>query len=155
MRGLAEWQLGWLKTTGAVCYERAAGRVQQERGGVADAGFTRGLVKTSVLPTAVANASDHYVMISPQGHGVRYMSVNEYTRAFGVPEAGPLGRMLTTTNVLTPNQVGECLGRSVHAGVARLLVRELLKRGELARGLRYGSAFSGIDTFAAGQWKPS
>ena len=57
--------------------------------------------------------------------------------------------VLTRTNTLTVNQAVSCLGRSVHVGVARALVRELLRRGVLAKGARYGSAYSGIDTFAA------
>ena len=33
VKGLRSWPLGWLKTTGVVCYERAAGRVKSERDG--------------------------------------------------------------------------------------------------------------------------
>ena len=72
--------------------------MEQERGGRADVRFVRGLVKTRVLPTAVANASDHYVVISPGGRGLRYMSVNEYARAFGIPHESPLCYMLTATS---------------------------------------------------------
>jgi hypothetical protein len=43
--GLAQWPLGWLKKRGVICYERASGRVDSERGGVPDAAFMVGLVK--------------------------------------------------------------------------------------------------------------
>ena len=146
--GVDSWPLSWLAgETGVVCYERVAARVQRERGGRADAGFARGLVKTAVLPTAVANASDHYALVTRDGVE-RYMSVNEVARAFGVAEGGTLMHALTQTKAVTANQAVTCLGRSVHVGVARAIVRELLKRGTLAAGLRYGSAYSGIDTFA-------
>ena len=57
--GLRGWPLEWLKTTGVVCYERAAGRVKSERNGAPDAAFLQGVVKTTELPTAVAEDSDH------------------------------------------------------------------------------------------------
>ena len=41
------------------------------------------------------------------------------------------------------------LGRAIHVGVARCFVRELLRRGWVQPGVLYGSAYSGIDTFAA------
>ena len=50
----------------------------------------------------------------------------------------------------TANQAVSCLGRSIHAGVARQIVRELLTRGVIEPGLRYGSDCSGVDLFAAG-----
>ena len=51
---------------------------------------------------------------------------------------------------MTAAQAVECLGRAVHVGVARRLVLRLAAEGVLSTGLTYGSAFSGIDTFAAG-----
>ena len=51
---------------------------------------------------------------------------------------------------MTAAQAVECLGRAVHVGVARQLVLRLAAEGVLSTGLTYGSAFSGIDTFAAG-----
>ena len=66
--GIGRWPMGWLQGTGAVCYERAEGRVQRERRGRRpEAGFVRGLVKTAILPTAVANASDHYALVTSEG----------------------------------------------------------------------------------------
>ena len=55
LRGVARWPLGWLESDGVVCYERAAGRVAQERKGKPDAEFMKGVVKTQNLPTAVAS----------------------------------------------------------------------------------------------------
>ena len=65
LHGLKSWPLAWLHLPGVVCYERAAGRIRQERGGRADGAFLRGVIRTDVLPTATANASDHYVLLLP------------------------------------------------------------------------------------------
>ena len=51
--------------------------------------------------------------------------------------------------LLTAPQAVSCLGRSVHVSVARQVVATLFQNGTLATGLSYGSAFSGVDTFAA------
>ena len=148
--GLRGWPLGWLKTTGVVCYERAAGRVKSERDGAPDAAFLQGVVKTTELPTAVAEDSDHYVVVGPGGRWLRFMSVGEVARSFGLPSESPVSRMLLETNALTENQAVACLGRAVHTSVARRLVATLMSRGLIVAGMRYGSIFSGIDTFAAG-----
>ena len=121
----------------------------QERKGKPDAEFMKGVVKTAELPTATASGPDHYVVIAPGGEA-RFMTVQEVSRSFGVPAESPLAAMLNDKKgPLTVNQAVGCLGRSVHAGVARRLVATLMERGTLARGLTYGSAYSGVDTFAA------
>ena len=149
LKGIAKWPLGWMRREGVVCYERAAGRVAQERKGKPDAEFMKGVVKTTELPTATASGPDHYVVIAPGGEA-RFMTVQEVGRSFGVPAESPLAAMLhDKKGPLTVNQAVGCLGRSVHAGVARRLVATLMERGTLARGLTYGSAYSGVDTFAA------
>jgi hypothetical protein len=153
--GLSKWPLDWLEEPGVVCYERAQGRVKRERpacDGSPDVEFTRGLVKFTELPTALANASDHYVVVAP-GEEPRFMSVEENARAFMVPRLSSLMGVLTTPKsqggLLTDIQAVSCLGRSVHVGVARQIVLLLKARGLAYRGMRYASAFSGIDTFAA------
>ena len=146
--GLAGWPLGWLRGRGVVCFERANGRVRAERGGQPDAAFLKGVVKTKTLPTAVASDSDHYVVVGA-GREPRFMSVQEVARGFGVPKIGPLMKMLAAATPLSPNQSVACLGRSVHVMSAARIVDTLLARGVLSRGLSYGSAYSGIDTFAA------
>ena len=153
--GISKWPLNWLTEPGVVCYERAQGRVKKERpacDGSPDVGFTRGLVKFTELPTAVANASDHYVVVAP-GEEPRFMSVEENARAFMVPRTSSLMGVLTTPKseggLLTDVQAVSCLGRSVHVGVARQIVLLLKARGLAYKGMRYASAFSGIDTFAA------
>ena len=146
--GLQGWPLGWLRGRGVVCYERAHGRVRAERGGKPDAAFLRGVVKQQVLPTAVASDSDHYVVVGG-GKEPRFMSVQEVARGFGVPAIGPLMKMLAAEKPLTPNQAVACLGRSVHVKSAARIVDTLMEQGVLAGGLSYGSAYSGIDTFAA------
>lgn len=48
----------------SVCYKRAAGRLHRERDR-ADASFMKGVVRTEVLPTAVASCSDNYIILDP------------------------------------------------------------------------------------------
>ena len=148
LAGLNRWPLGWLKEEAVVCYARAEGRVAQERGGRPDAAFLRGVVQQVDLPTAVAKSCDHYVVISAGGTAARFMTVEEVARGFMVPAASPLMAMLAGPT-LKMAQAVSCLGRSVHVGVARQIVAELTRRGLLSGGLTYGSAYSGIDTFAA------
>ena len=81
------------------------------------------------------------------------MSVQEVARGFGVPAVGPLMRMLKAEEPLSPNQAVACLGRSVHVKTAARIVDTLMEQGVLASGLSYGSACSGIDTFAAAVWR--
>ena len=162
VRGTSRWPLGWLKVEGAICYERAAGRISQERGGKPDSSFLKGVVKTRELPTAIASHSDHYVILQPGG-GARFMSVEEVARSFGIVDGSPMMEMLKVPRgVLSKNQAVACLGRSVSVHVARRIVALLVSRGLIARGLRYGSAYSGIDTFAVavdeatgGEWEYS
>ena len=78
------------------------------------------------------------------------MTVQEVCRSFGVPAESPLASVLEDAKgPLTANQAVGCLGRSVHVGVARRLVATLVARGTVAKGMTYGSAYSGVDTFAA------
>ena len=149
--GIAKWPLGWLHSDAVICYERAAGRVRKERPGCEgrpDAKFTRGFVKTHRLPTALANDGDHYVVISPY-RPARFMTVEEVARSFMVPSESPLMRMLTDPDILSAAEAVSCLGRAVHVGVATQLVQELARRGLVHPHMRYGSAYSGVDTFAA------
>ena len=157
--GLSKWPMDWLEVEGVVCYERAFGRVRHERpeaSGVPDEGFVRGLIKIWDLPTAVANPADHYVVVYP-GEEPRYMRTSEMARAFMIPETSALMPILLGQRrigegdgfLLSAVQAASCLGRCVHTGVARQIVRELVRRGLIGCGASYGSAFSGIDTFAA------
>lgn len=150
LAGVSRWPLSWLRVPGVVCYERAAGRVLSERNGLPDAKFMRGVVKVVELPTAVANRSNHYLLLLPGG-SVRYMSVEEVSRSCGILPESPLMGMLSCSAYLTPTQAVTCLGAGVHAAVARQVVVTLIARGALpACGITYGSSCSGIDTFAAG-----
>ena len=83
--GLARWPLSWMDAPGVICYERAAGRIEEERGGVVDAAFVKRLVHTSCLPTAVASASDHYILVQPS-QAPRFMTVEEVGRCMGLEE---------------------------------------------------------------------
>lgn len=80
---------------------------------------------------------------------MRWMSVRELAHSMGLPSDSPLTTTLVTLTTVTTVQAGRCLGRSVHAGVARRIIATLLNEGSLAPGLTYGSAYSGVDTFAA------
>jgi site-specific DNA-cytosine methylase len=149
LQGIAKWKLSWMTGRGVVCVERALGRIKAERAGSdgsPEVAFMRGLVKTKELPTLTGNAGNHYVVLA-RGKEPRFMTVEEVARGYMVPR-GPLLRMLRST-VLTEAQAVGHLGNAVHVGVARQLVRHLVERGSCMAGLRYGSAFSGIDSFAA------
>ena len=148
LKGVKTWPLKWLKKPGVVCYERAHNRIENERGGHPDAAFMKGVVRTTELPTAVANAGDHYVLLRPKGEP-RFLTVEEVARAFGVPGESPLMRTLRSKTVLTCNQAVSCLGRSVHVLVAYQIVKMLAQRGLLLPGLTYGTAYTGLDLFAA------
>ena len=151
VQGIGRWPLGWLRKPGVVCYERAAGRIRSERGGKPDAEFVKGLVHTEKLPTAVAKSGDHYVLVTP-GKDLRFLTVEEVARGFGVPTGSPLMHMLKTPKprgALTVNQAVSCLGRGIHVKVAGQIVANLADRGIISPGLLYASAYSGIDTFAA------
>ena len=150
LEGVSRWPLGWLDETGVVCYERALGRVHRERpeaNGIPDEAFTERLVKTVHLPTAVANAADHYVVIEP-GEEIRFMRTSEMARAFMIPESSALMPVLLGqrkaavkgAKLLTAVQAASCLGRSVHTGVARQILALLKARGVLPERPRYGGA---------------
>ena len=147
-RGLQEWPLQWLAKPGVVCYERAHGRIRSERNGEIDEEFAKRLVWTDSLPTAVASPSDHFILVQP-GKAPRFLSVEEVSRAFGLPEGGPTWKALLAPEVMTATQAVSCLGRSVQVDVARALVALLVQEGTIAPGCTYGSMFSGVDTFAA------
>ena len=114
-----------------------------------DAAFVKRLVHTSCLPTAVASASDHYILVQPS-QAPRFMTVEEVGRCMGLEEGCPLMATLSDESVLTPNQAVTCLGRGVHAGVAKQVTRWLLAQGRIPARPTYGTAFSGVDLFAAG-----
>ena len=149
IKGIRKWPLGWMKTKGVVCFERANGRINRERGGNPDSAFMRGIVKCRELATLTANPSDQYVVLTP-GKEPRFMTVEETLRAFGVPPQSLLWKALTARKGgPSPGDATRFLGRSVHTGVARQIVKKLASEGLIAPGMTYGSAFSGIDTFAA------
>ena len=149
VKGIKKWPLGWLRTQGVVCFERATGRINRERGGKPDSSFMRGIVKCRELATLTANPSDQYVVLSPKGEP-RFMTVEETLRAFGVPAQSLLWKALTARKEgPSPCDATRFLGRSVHTGVALQIVKKLVSEGLIAPGMTYGSAFSGIDTFAA------
>ena len=150
LQGIAKWDLKWMDGPHTVNYERAADRVREERpgcGGRPREEFTRRLVRGTELGTAVASPGDHRVLLRP-GRRPRFFTVEEESRAMGVPAASSLMRALLGS-AGTAREAVTWLGRGIHVGVARCIVRELVARGWLERGVRYGSAYSGIDTFAA------
>ena len=146
--GISKWDLHWMEGPQVVCYERAAGRIKAERPRCRGRPFTRRLLRSTELQTAVASAGDHRVLLAP-GKAPRFLSVGEEARAMDVPAASSLTGMLMGTACGTPRQAVIALGGAVHVGVGRCIVRELMQRKWLKRGARYGSAYSGIDTFAA------
>ena len=92
MQEASKWPVGWLRRRGVACFERALGRVAKERtdkGKALDGSFMEGVITTSVLPTAVACNTDHYLVFGVAG-GIRWMTVNETARSFGLLEGGSL-----------------------------------------------------------------
>ena len=152
IEGLQTWDLSWMTGHGVICYERHAGRIKKERPECAKAPgrFLQGVVRSKVLPTAVRNRGNHYLLVSAGGP-VRLLSVEENARAMGIPAGSPVMVPLLSESplLLTALQAVEALGSGVHVGVVRALMRTLIRDGELKAGLRYGSAFSGLDLAAA------
>jgi hypothetical protein len=148
--GLSKWPLEKLKGRGVICFERAMGRMASEHPGWKGrptAKYMRGLIHTEGLPTAVGGASDHYVLVGPDEEP-RWLSVLEVARTLEVVKGSPLYRGLTSES-LTTIQAVSALGRGIHVGVARGLLAQLREEGRVWPGMTYGSAWSGIDTFAA------
>ena len=138
--------------------QRAAARIEDERGGEPDPAFIAGVVFTTRLPALTANPSDHYVSWDRW----QWWSVGELALAMGVlmgdPKAPPpLWAALAPAGGLTPSQAGRALGNGVHGATARFMLRRLLDgsaaAGDGTRGaprrMSYGSAYSGVDTVAA------
>jgi hypothetical protein len=160
--GIEKWPLSWMGSSrGFVCYERAAGRLKDEHAewdGCPTVEYVKGLVMRTRLATAVACASDHYLVVSGRGE-LRWATVEEVARSLMVPARCPIMRMLRSP-ALTEIQAVSALGRSVHVGVARSILAALIEEGVLHAGITYGSAWSGIDVFAAavdeelkGKWR--
>ena len=146
-KSLRRWPVSHLSGPAVVCFERAIGRLGAGVGRVPSAEDVSRVVATRVLPTAVVSPADHYVLLQP-GSAPRFLSVGEVARSFGIPRASCVYRMLMSNAYLTPIQAVSCLGAAVQVDVARVIVRHLRDRGLLAPGVRYGSACSGVDTFA-------
>ena len=78
------------------------------------------------------------------------MTVEEVMRAYGIPAGSDLWKaLLVPKGVVSAPQAVSCLGRGVHVGVAYQILATLIGKGKLPLPLAYGSAFSGIDTFAS------
>ena len=133
-----------------VVFARAGGRVREWRKRTRapstappSATLAQALVHNEILPTAVANRADHYWLTGPR----RYMTVAEVSRTFGLRETdalyGALQRIPCPTTAVT------LLGRGLHVDVASLILGWLDARRLLPTTVRYASACSGIDMFAA------
>ena len=169
VNGISMWDLEWLGDDGkaVVVYERHAGRVSSERPeccGKPLGAFMQGVVRTKVLPTAVSNEGDHYVLVGSQG-AIRFLSVEEVARSMGVPVASPVmgpllgGPLADGIDRVEASEAVGALGRAVHVGVVRTIIRYLMRRGVISKGATYGSAYSGIDLAAtameeemSGEW---
>ena len=121
----SEWGLDRVPHAGVVCFARAGGRVRAQRararsgpGRTAPPSLelASALVHKTILMTALATRGDHYWLTGQR----RYMSVAEVSRAFGLRESDALFGALQ--RVPCPTTAVTLLGRSLHAGVAELLV---------------------------------
>ena len=147
--GIATWKLDWLKGRAVVCYERAKARLENERtkkGLRADEAFMQGVVKEHELNTALANPSDHYVIISANG-AEAFASIQFVAAAQGMPRASvPVG--LLDRTIMSARQAATALGNGVHTGVMRAILRPLIDSGKMPQNPTYGSAFAGVDLIA-------
>ena len=146
----AQWQLGRSAHGGVVVFGRAGDRVRAWRGKGKDRAtaapplaLAEALVHKDILPTATASRPDQYWLTEQE----RYMSVREVARAFGIRDASPLA--IALEGVASPTNAVKWLGKSIHAGVATRLLQHLKCMGLLPGHITYGSACSGVDTFAA------
>jgi len=147
-RRLAAWGLDG--ASGVIVPERAAARVRHERearGLAIDATFARGLLHDESLPTLTGNPADGYFDV----RSCRWWTTYEIALSCGVPPQSGLWRALMPASALTPQQQIAALGRSVHVIAAAAALGPLLTHvaGAGVRAMRYGSAFSGVDTVAA------
>ena len=154
-REVASWhleRLGPLPPHAVVCPERAAARVAAWRKAQARSQLSpppiallRGIVHTTYLPTCVASSGDHYWMIA-RG---RWATPLELLALFEVPAASPLGRSVATRPNAEAKHIASAIGRAIHAGDAARVLARLRSRASFPPVVRYATACSGIDTFAA------
>jgi len=150
IKGVAGWRLQGNDKGTVICYERATGRLNDEgraNGGRPTRRDVQRLLHRDIWPTAVANPGDHYLIVMARGR-VRFASIEEVGRSMGVAADRPIMRNLVRKRIVTPCQAVTMLGRGVNVPVARALIAQLMSEGYIGRGVRYGSAYSGIDLIA-------
>lgn len=128
-----------------VCVERAASCLLNSHSSALvrlSATDAAAITHAVVLPTAVGNPADHYILCTAR----RHFSPREYCRVFGVPPSSPLWTALTS-GVLSTNQIGTACGRAAHPVSILALLRhfDVAARFASLDTVRYGSAFSGLD----------
>ena len=155
VRGLRKWgleRLGPLPAHAVVCFERAESRVNywrtKTRAGPGDPPplkLLQALVHTQDVPTLTANESDHFYLPAL----ARWASVPEMLRLFQIPLGSAVAQALCDPTVVTARQAGIALGKAVHYPSARHALKLALRHPEMPTTVRYASACSGIDVFAA------
>ena len=144
-RDVLTWDIS--RCAGALAPQRARRRMKVEcphADGRQTRDFARRLVNNESLATLTTNSYDHWMWADGE-----HLSVEEASRACGVPDCSPLHQAL---NSLTPIQAVNALGDGLHITVARYIVEDALHglpQPSAANPVTYGSAFSGIDGFAA------
>ena len=142
---------------GAVAPSRAASRVRVERPNGPDAEFSRRLIYRDHLPTMTANPADQMLWIGGD-QAPRFFHAEETMLASEVL-TGEMRRGLLGSDPasgqrhFTAAQVGSVVGAGLHGNSARFVSRVALSLPPGATPppiLRYGSAFTGVDTFAVG-----
>ena len=157
MRALRLWDWSQFEGVGFLVFERALGRLQNEFPhvqGRPGPDLVERLVYRDVLPTALAQGSDHYLVVRERCDGdmpdVSFMSVGDTATAGGVPAVSPLRDALHDAKCITPTQAVSALGEAVHGDVIDAIVDCLEAEGVWPDGdLSVGSAFSGVDVAAA------
>ena len=155
--GTESWgvdRLGTLPDHTVICYERAAGRVQEWRSrtnasptAAPPPSLLRAIMHTSAVPTALASHSDHFYL-PVLG---RWVTPAEILTMFSVPGDHPLRAVLCSPPV-SPVAAVSMLGRAVHVRAAAralsLALAAIPLQPSPSNPLRYASACSGIDLAA-------
>ena len=135
-----------------IVYDRTKGRVDEWRKkngkpktAAPPSALARALVHTDIIPTALAQPGDHWYLVGLD----RWVTPEEGLRIFGAAEGSSIAKAVKDAKTgLDAIATMSALGRSIKLTTCRKTLA-LAELDNLDHPLRYGSAFSGIDLFAA------
>ena len=100
-------------------FERAAARLRDEFGSDPSPAVVERLVHRTHLPTALANPSDHYLLIRGDGTGrapaVTFMAMEAAARSVGIPAGSPLLAALQDRSNITDIQAVSAAGEAARS----------------------------------------